>query len=151
MARYIYLNKKNLGNAISDIEFWRQYSGLVDGRVVAVSTVPTAGGTGYTADDTLTITTGDGNAQVTVATVHGVTGAVLTLKPEIVAAGAGYTTSVGNPVTGGTGNNDCTVAIEAQKGYSCDEHAIATLRGEGYTGTLLGMISTWIKSDVQLT
>ncbi len=126
--RKVYINGVNTNiESINDFEFWAQLSGLIDGKVLGIQTVPTAGGTGYTANDTLTLSAGDGNAQATVLTVAGGTGAVETLAVAPVAAGAGYYTGPGKIVTGGTGNNDCTVAIEAQNGYTLYEHKRAAL------------------------
>lgn len=60
----------------------------------------TAGGSGYAAGDTGTITTGNGNATYLVQTVGG--GGAVTLL-EITNAGSGYTVSAGNATaTGGT-------------------------------------------------
>lgn len=61
----------------------------------------TAAGTGYTANDVVTITTGDGNATVTIDTVGGsgeVTG--ITLKN----AGSGYSIASGQATSSGTGS-----------------------------------------------
>ena len=79
--------------------------------VGSIASTPTAGGSGYTAGDTLTITTGDGTATVTVETVDG-SGVVLTLTTKPITRGATYSTGAGQATSGGTGTN-CTVNIDS--------------------------------------
>lgn len=79
------------------------------GMISTLNGTPTAGGTGYSADDLLTITTGGTNGQVRVDTVSsGVVTAV-----SLVSAGINYTTGAGKATVGGTGGADCTVNITA--------------------------------------
>ena len=60
-----------------------------------------AGGTGYTANDVVTISTGDANATATVLTVNG-SGVILTIS--LFTNGTGYSTGSAIAVTGGTGS-----------------------------------------------
>ncbi len=70
------------------------------GHIAIVASAPTAGGTGYTVGDVLTITTGGTGGQVTVASVSGGVVTAVTLT----AIGSGYTTGTGKATTGGTGS-----------------------------------------------
>ena len=83
-------------------------SDLGSGRIATVASAPTAGGTGYTVNDILYITTGGtkGTARVTAA-AGGIVSAV-----ELVSAGVDYTTGTGKATAGGTGTG-CTVNITA--------------------------------------
>lgn len=75
------------------------------GHIAVVASAPTAGGTGYTVGDVLTIAGGTGG-QVTVGAVAaGVVTAV-----TLTAFGSGYSTGAGQATTGGTGTG-CTVNI----------------------------------------
>ena len=70
--------------------------------ISTINSAPTAGGTGYTVGDILTVTGGvSGTATVTVTTVSGgvVTGLSLTTNGN----GSVYTTGTGKVTTGGTG------------------------------------------------
>jgi len=79
------------------------------GLVATVNVTPTAGGTGYTENDVLTIVTGDGTATVTVTTVNEGEATVIELTdPGTV----GYSVGATLATTGGTGA-DCTVEITA--------------------------------------
>jgi len=81
---------------------------LGPGMISTVASAPTAGGTGYTATDLLTVTTGGTGGQVRISTVtDGVVTAV-----TLVSAGTGYTTGTGKATVGGTGTG-CTVNITA--------------------------------------
>lgn len=82
------------------------------GAITAVSATPTAGGTGYTLNDVLTVTTGDGTATVTVT---GVTGGVVTAVTLTSGGTTGYRGGTGQATSGGTGNG-CTVNVTAIAG-----------------------------------
>lgn len=73
--------------------------------IATVNTTPTAGGSGYTVNDVLTISEGSGGT-VTATTVAG--GAVTVIS--LTTAGYGYTTGAGKATTGGTGTG-CTIEI----------------------------------------
>lgn len=93
-------------NGTSNIFRWNGAIGVlasVDntaGHIISVNTVPTAGGSGFTANDVLTLITGDSTATVTVLTVDG-SGVVLTVALKSV--GSGYSTGTGQATGGGTG------------------------------------------------
>lgn len=70
------------------------------GIIQTLAAAPTAGGTGYTIGDILTITTGGANATATVLTL-GASNAVATVS--ILARGTGYTIASGQATSGGTG------------------------------------------------
>lgn len=74
----------------------------------AIASAPTAGGTGYTLNDVLTVTAGGTGGTVTVSAVS--VGVVTALT--LTTAGSGYTTGAGKATTGGTGSG-CTVSITA--------------------------------------
>lgn len=76
-----------------------------------IDVTPTAGGTGYTAGDILTLTEGTGGQVKVLTLVNG--GAVATLQIFPVSNGTGYSTGAGKAVTGGTGGDDCTVNVTA--------------------------------------
>lgn len=81
-------------------DFGINSSGYVGAAAGVIKTVSvTAGGTGYTPGDELTLTTGDANAIVEVLTAPG--GVVGTVS--IVFNGTGYSTGAGQATTGGTG------------------------------------------------
>lgn len=75
-------------------------SSTATGIISTLASAPTAGGTGYTVGDILTITTGGGNATATVLTLGG-SNAVATVS--ILARGTGYSTGTGQATSGGTG------------------------------------------------
>ena len=96
-------------NGTPNIFHWSGGFAIVNGLnaiVTSINPVPTAGGTGYTIGDILTISGGATNATVTVTSVNAgvVTGITLTT------GGSVYTTGVGKLTTGGTGNG-ATVEI----------------------------------------
>ena len=70
------------------------------GHIASVASAPTAGGSGYTAGDVLTITTGGTGGTVTVLTVNG-SGVVQTLS--LTSVGSGYVAGTGKATSGGTG------------------------------------------------
>jgi hypothetical protein len=90
------------------------------GTVSVLNGTPTAGGSGYTASDVLTITTGGSGATLTVDTVDG-SGAVTAVT--LVTGGLNYTSGAGKVTTGGTGAG-CTVNITTTVGT-------ATVRTDG--------------------
>lgn len=71
------------------------------GAISVLNSVPTAGGTGYTVGDVLTITTGGTLGTVTVLTLGG-SNAVATVS--LTSPGSGYTTGAGKATSGGTGS-----------------------------------------------
>ena len=83
------------------------------GMVGSIAAAPTAGGTGYTVGDTLTIVTGGTNATCSVDTISGggATGPV-TAVTLLSSGTGGYSVGTGKVTTGGTGNG-CTVNITA--------------------------------------
>lgn len=86
------------------------YSGNI-GTDTALGTIvaaPTAGGTGYTANDILNVSEGD-YGTVKVLTVDG-GGVVQTLQVAPVTPGSGYSVGSGKVTTGGTGTG-CTIEI----------------------------------------
>lgn len=122
---------------------------LEHGSVSSASTTPFAGGTGYTAGDILTLTGGDGTAQVIVNSVVPITGEVFTVFGPI-ARGSGY--SAGTvATTGGTGSGatmDITVGDTAsvtkegtetfqEVGFSSDPtnnaYFLIEINGHGYS------------------
>jgi hypothetical protein len=81
------------------------------GNVTGLAATPTAGGTGYTLGDVLTITTGGSSATAVVTRVAaGVVTAVALQHP-----GEGYTTGTAKATSGGTGSS-CTLNITAIDG-----------------------------------
>jgi hypothetical protein len=78
------------------------------GVISTVASAPTAGGTGYTLNDVLTISTGGTGGTVTAT---GVSAGIVTAV-TLTTAGTGYTTGTGKATTGGTGTG-CTVNITA--------------------------------------
>lgn len=81
------------------------YVGTPAATGVVKSVSVTAGGTGYTVGDLLTLSTGDANAQVTVLTAPA--GVVATV--QVTESGSGYTTGT-KATTGGTGTG-CTINV----------------------------------------
>jgi len=95
--------------------FLRKFGGR---PISTINPAPTAGGTGYSVGDVLTVTSGvSGTATVTVTTVSGgvVTGLSLTTNGN----GSVYTTGTGKITTGGTGTG-CTINITAIVSSSAD-------------------------------
>lgn len=82
------------------------------GAITAVNATPTNGGTGYTLNDVLTVTTGDGTATVTAT---GVSGGVVTAVTLTSGGTTGYRGGTGQATSGGTGNG-CTVNVTAIAG-----------------------------------
>jgi len=82
----------------------------VEGVISAVVSAPTAGGTGYTVNDVLTVAGGSGGT-VTATTVNAGVVAAVTLTT----GGTGYTIGVGKATTGGTGTG-CTIEITTVTG-----------------------------------
>lgn len=82
----------------------------VTGIVATVAAAPTAGGSGYTAGDILTITTGGSGGTVRVEVVDGL-GAVTSVSRQT--GGRSYTTGAAKATIGGTGDGNCTVNITA--------------------------------------
>lgn len=97
------------------------------GLIVTLNGTPTAGGTGYTVNDVLTITTGGTGAQATVTTVSaGAVTAVTLLK----GGNGGYTTGSGKATTGGTGSG-CTLNITTVGSASVTRNNISPRSGGG--------------------
>jgi len=86
----------------------------VTNGIISINTTPTAGGTGYTVGDLLTLSGGT-NGRVRVESINPVNGAVLTVS--LYSAGSGYTVTSGvatTPLTaGGTG---CTIQVTSTTG-----------------------------------
>ena len=76
------------------------------GAISTVASAPTAGGTGYTTGDILTVAGGMGG------TVSVVAGSGIVTAVTKVTGGVGYTTGTGQSTVGGTGSG-CTVNISA--------------------------------------
>lgn len=72
------------------------------GHISVLNSAPTAGGTGYTVGDILTITTGGTGGTARVLTL-GASNAVGTV--ELVTVGSGYSTGAGKVTSGGTGTS----------------------------------------------
>lgn len=113
-TKYTFLNKaqKTLCNLIHPDYLTELETSETDlavtctGRILTIESTPTAGGTGYSEDDILTVTGGDATVQVT-----GVSGGVVTEVTLILGGSTGgYTVGSGKATTGG-GNNDCTIEI----------------------------------------
>ncbi len=83
---------------------------LITGGISTIHTTPTAGGTGYTANDILTVTTGGRLGTVKVNTVNLGVITAMYASPEV--AGVGYTTGTGKATVGGTGSG-ATINITA--------------------------------------
>lgn len=113
------------------------------GHIAIIAGTPTAGGSGYTVGDILTITTGGTGGTVTVTSVTGgvVTGVTLTT------VGSGYTTGTGKATSGGTGTG-ATINITniatgqlvasgasnlALQGFYGTTNLILTINGTNYT------------------
>ena len=79
----------------------------VTGLITVLNATPTAGGTGYTLNDILTITTGGTGAT---CKVTGVSAGVVTAVTLLIGGNGGYTTGAAKATTGGTGTL-CTVNI----------------------------------------
>jgi hypothetical protein len=86
----------------------------VTNGIITINTTPTAGGTGYTVGDLLTLSGGT-NGRVRVESINPVNGAVLSVS--LYSAGSGYTVTSGvatTPLTaGGTG---CTIQVTSTTG-----------------------------------
>lgn len=123
-------------NATVDLceSIWTAVTGIIS----TVSSTPTAGGSGYLANDILTITTGGTDGKVKVLTVDG-SGAVLTL--ELNQRGRSYTTGTGKATSGGTGTN-CTVNITAVVAASVALDGVATDAKQGSYCTKITAPST---------
>ncbi len=107
------------------------------GAVSTLASAPTSGGTGYTVNDVLTITTGGTGATATVTTVSsGVVTAV-----TLTTGGSGYTTGTGKATTGGTGTG-CTLNISAIDGEDNALATVLTILGSGNI-QLTNQISTY--------
>lgn len=83
-------------------------SGSSTGSVSTVNGVPTAGGTGYSVDDILTVSAGSGDATVKVTAE---TGGVIDTIVFLSSGTSGYTVAAGLATTGG--NADATIEITA--------------------------------------
>ena len=95
-------------DAIDDEAVLKVTGTCTTGLVATVNVTPTAGGSGYTENDVLTIAVGDGTATVTATTV--VAGEVTVI--ELTDPGTYlYSVAAGLATTGGSGNDDCTVEI----------------------------------------
>lgn len=86
--------------------YYADLASVANAAIGAISNAPTAGGTGYAVGNTLTITTGGGNATVMVEAVSG--GIVTAVR--LVSCGTGYSTGAGQATSGGSGTG-CTINI----------------------------------------
>lgn len=94
------------------------------GGITQINPTPTAGGTGYTVGDILTVTTGGSNGKVVVTRVAS---GVVT-KLAISQPGKSYTTGTGKATSGGTGSG-CTVNIVEVMGVQLTgEYLVETSR-----------------------
>jgi len=80
-------------------------SGVGASAIATIASSPTAGGTGYTVNDVLTVSGGTGGTVTATTVSAGVVTAV-----TLTTAGTGYTTGTGKATTGGTGTG-CTIEI----------------------------------------
>lgn len=96
------------------------------GMVMTINGTPTAGGTGYTINDILTIVqTGSGlNCRVKATSVTG--GVVTGVTLESAYKGWDYTTGAGKPTSGGTGTG-CTVEITSISSFATGTIAYTNL------------------------
>lgn len=119
------------------------------GAITAVNATPTNGGTGYTLNDVLTVTTGDGTATVTAT---GVTDGVVTAVTLTSGGTAGYRGGTGQATSGGTGNG-CTVNVTAIAGGTATlTHSDnATVGYKQVTVTITGRTAGWITVTYGLT
>lgn len=106
---------------------WTASTGMIN----VLNATPTAGGTGYTNGDVLTITTGGTKATVTATVSAGVVTSV-----AIKARGTGYTTGAGKATSGGTGSG-CTVNITSVASGSVTRTGVATDGKEGSYSMLI--------------
>lgn len=113
------------GSGLNDLSLSGIYTGVTNisykvniAKTSGISTIassPTAGGTGYTVGDLLTITTGGTGGSVRVSSVNG-SGVVLTVATTLSGPtprsnpGNNYTVGTGKVTTGGTGTG-CTINI----------------------------------------
>lgn len=108
----------------------------------------TAGGTGYTVGDTLTLTTTGSNATVVVTSISGggatgpVTGVMIATK------GSGYTVATGNVTTGGTGTG-CTINVldVDPTTFEYGTSATSVSSKNGWIDLKYGMINTFSLAD----
>ena len=98
------------------------------GAISVLNATPTAGGSGYTVGDVLTITTGGTNGTATVATVDG-TGAVTAVV--LTTPGENYTTGTGKATSGGTGTS-CTLNITTVQTGKILVSGTTTIAGLGF-------------------
>jgi hypothetical protein len=116
------------GTGSSGVMFYG-YPAATTGSVRVISATPTVAGSGYTAGDTLTITTGSGDATITVSTVDG-SGAITAFVTTPVSGGAsGYSVATGQATSGGTG----TLATVNVTGITSTVDGTATALG-GFLG-----------------
>jgi len=97
------------------------------GVITVLNATPTNGGTGYTLNDVLTITTGGVGAQC-IAT--GVTGGVVTAVTLLKGGSGTYTTGAGKVTSGGTGAG-CTVNITTVANASASRQNSSSYGKEG--------------------
>lgn len=79
------------------------------GRIVTIASAPTDGGTGYTLNDVLTVTTGNGDATVQAT---GVTAGVVDEVTLVLDGTGGYSVASGQATSGGDGTG-CTINVTA--------------------------------------
>lgn len=99
------------------------------GFLQVLNATPTAGGSGYTVGDILTITGGTATAIVATLASPGVVGTV-----SLVSTGSGYTTGTGKLTTGGTGTG-ATVNITTVAANSIVKQGTNTWAQDGFNQT----------------
>ncbi len=93
--------------------FWYKDLNLMNGGISLINTTPTDGGSGYAANDILTVTSEGFNGTVKVLTVNG-SGVIQTLQTAPVTPGIGYKTGSGKTTIGGT-ESGATINITSIK------------------------------------
>jgi hypothetical protein len=150
MGNVLTTGKVNIASNVALASTASIVAKTVTGGVASVVEAPTAGGTGYTAGDLLTLAGGTG-AVVQVAEI-GALGVVTKLTTTPVNAGSGYVVGAGKTVTGGTGGDDCTVEVDAINpttipvtvhNVTCSPIANATGANCGYVSVMDGTVEKW--------
>ncbi len=77
------------------------HAAVTTGSIATINATPTNGGTGYAANDTGTITTGNGDATYKVLTVGGTGGSVVQTVALVYSGTGGYTVATGQATTKG--------------------------------------------------
>lgn len=126
------------------------YTIIIDatkGEITTLNATPTAAGSGYTAGDDLTITTGGTYGTANVDTVDG-SGGVTAVT--LLTAGANYTTGPGKATSGGTGTG-CTLDITTVAGGTTDTFKWKKNSGSYTTGVALTGSAQALSDGVTIT